>query len=133
LRECWLACELLRVSEARSNDHAEFLTARVCATKLPNDPGGADGIAEDTEEISGQPVVSVKARARFLASTALRFLPLHGTGRREAIVVAYNPSARKSTAKVLVLYSRLLTKFPDGALVASSRGGLEKMFCRGWM
>ena len=28
MRECWLACERLRVSEARSIDLAEILTAR---------------------------------------------------------------------------------------------------------
>jgi chemosensory pili system protein ChpA (sensor histidine kinase/response regulator) len=104
LRECWLAHERLRVSEARSINHAEILTARTdaaaevaevasaeaaaaeaaaaeeaaaaaeaavaagaaakaaadalgartaLAPELSNEPGGgADGMAEDAEEIS---------------------------------------------------------------------------------
>jgi hypothetical protein len=108
LRECWLAYERLRVSEVRSINCAEILTARAdadaevtelataeaaaaeaaaavgaasaaeaaakaaadalgartaLALELLKKPGGgADGIAEDAEEISGRPVFSVGAR-----------------------------------------------------------------------
>jgi hypothetical protein len=114
LRECWLAHERLRESEARSINRAEFLTARTdaaaevaevaaaeaaaaeaaaaveavaaaeaaaaagatakaaadalgartaLAPKLPKEPGGgADGMAEDAEEIPGRPMFSVGGR-----------------------------------------------------------------------
>jgi hypothetical protein len=108
LRECWLAHERLSVSEARSVNRAEIMTARTDAaaevaeisaaeaaaaeaaaaveaaaaagvaakaaadslgaraaltSELPKKPcGGADGMAEDAEEIPGRPVFSVGAR-----------------------------------------------------------------------
>jgi hypothetical protein len=89
LRECWLAHERLRVSEARSVNRAEILTARTntaaeeaaaaaraaakacadaigartaLAPELPKEPGGsAGGMAEDAEEIPGRPMFSVRA------------------------------------------------------------------------
>jgi type IV secretory pathway TrbL component len=114
LRECWLAHERQRVSEARSINRAEILTAHTdaaaemaevsaaeaaaaeaaaavdavadaeaaaaagaaakaaadalgvrtaLAPELPKEPGGgADGMAEDAEEIPGRPMFSVGAR-----------------------------------------------------------------------
>jgi hypothetical protein len=114
LCECWLAHERLNVSEARSINRTEILTARTgaaaevaevaaaeaaaaeaaaaveavaaaeaaaaagaaaeaaadalgartaLAPELPKEPGGgADGMAEDAEEIPGRPMFSVGAR-----------------------------------------------------------------------
>ena len=164
MRECWLARERLRVSEARSINLAEILTARTdvaaeaakvaaaeaavaeaaaaveavaaaeaaaavesaaaadraaskaaadapgaeaaLSPELPKEPGGgADGMAEDAEEIPGRPVFSVGARVRVLAATAPGILPRLATGCGEAIVTAFDPRTREYTVKALALYS----------------------------
>jgi hypothetical protein len=89
LRECWLAHERLRVSETRSNNRVEVLTARTdavaeaaevaaaeaaaaktaqaaLAPELPKEPGGgADGMAEDAKDLPAGP--SREAFHRLLA------------------------------------------------------------------
>jgi hypothetical protein len=130
LRKCWLAHERLRVSEARSINRAEILTARkgttaevaevsaaeaaateaaaaveavaaaeaaaaagaaakaaakaadnalgartALAPELPKEPGGgAEGMAEDAEEIPGRPMFNVGAREGFM-NTASKLGP----------------------------------------------------------
>jgi hypothetical protein len=47
LRECWLACELLCVSEARSIDRAEIITARADASAEAAEDGASEASAEE--------------------------------------------------------------------------------------
>jgi hypothetical protein len=81
LRECWLARERLRVSEARSINHAEILTARTDAAEKAAEVAAAEDAAAEAaaaEAVAKAAADALSARAALAAE--LPEEPDDGTG-----------------------------------------------------
>jgi hypothetical protein len=104
LRECWLAHERFRVSEARSINRAEILTARTNAAAEAAEFAAAEATAAEpaaTAEASGAVEIFAAAEAAAAAGGAAK-AAAESLGARAALL----PSCRKSLAATRAAWPR---------------------------
>jgi hypothetical protein len=101
LRECWLTRERLRVSEARSINHAEILTARTDAAEKEAEAAAAEAAAAEAAAAEATAAVEAAAAAEAAAKA-----------------VADAPGARAA-------FAAELPKEPDGGTGGMAEGAEE--------
>jgi hypothetical protein len=99
LRECWLARERLRVSEARSINRAEILTARTDA-------------AAEAAEVTATEAAAAEASAAAEAAAEAAGLAQERPSR---------PSCRKSSTAARTVWPRTPREFPGGPCLCGAR------------
>ena len=116
LRECWLAHERLRVSEARMINRAEILTARTDTAAEVAEVAAAEAAAAEaaaTEAAAAEAAAAVKA-ATAAEAVAAAWAAANAAADALGVERPSRPSCRKSLAAVRTAWPRTPRRSPGG-------------------